>query len=327
VAIVIGCSGSTGSSLLKTILNRHSQIFAGPETELFAFPQVYTNWEDCKKKLLHHIKNDDWQIRKGMSLLQTEYAWKEEALLPIIAQSASFLEFVTAFFKKPLAIHGKQIWVEKTPANAAGLSPFLNHCPHGKAVQTIRNPYDTIASLMARGINAYAATAYYVYNTSIATSNLGNENYYHLKYEDLVAQPILTLNQLFSFLNIPFEADIVNEKNEQRAEPDAMPGWKHRETEAVKKSSIGRFYELEKEQQELIKAAFASFRINDAYLLKKRIKYADGKALCTVLDYEFLEGKPAKYRSLLQQYYWRDRLSRLKHGFWWQSFNYLGHLG
>jgi len=84
MSVVIGCSGSTGSSLLKTILNRHSQIFAGPEAALFAFPQVYDNWKVCKKQLLKGIKNEDWQLRKGMVLLQPEFGWKREELAQVI---------------------------------------------------------------------------------------------------------------------------------------------------------------------------------------------------------------------------------------------------
>ena len=34
--VVMGGSGSTGSSLLKNILNRHPDIFSGEETEFFA---------------------------------------------------------------------------------------------------------------------------------------------------------------------------------------------------------------------------------------------------------------------------------------------------
>ena len=176
--IIIGCSGSTGSSLLKTMLNRHSQIFAGPETGLFAYPQVYSEWDFCKTNLLGGIQTDGWAVDKGMNLLQEAYAWQTEELKEAIQQATSFQNFVPVFFQAPLKRHQKQYWIEKTPINAYGFQAFLNHYPTGKVIQIVRNPYDTVASLVARGLNAYWAAGYYVYNTAIATSSAQNARYY-----------------------------------------------------------------------------------------------------------------------------------------------------
>lgn len=324
MAIVIGCSGSTGSSLLKTILNRHSQIFAGPETALFAFPQVYNHWGNCKKKLIIDLKNDAWQTRKGANLLQPEFGWELPALQKAIVEADSFQTFVPTFFAKPLQKNKKTVWIEKTPANASGLIDFLQYFPQGKVIQTIRNPYDTIASLMARGINVYAATAYYVYNTAIATSAKNDTRYYQIKYEDLVLEPTETLLKLFDFLDLPFEQEILIAQHENRAEPVAMKGWKHEETASVKNSSINRFKELSPKKQALICEAFEGFRISPYYQEKYQIKYTSGQELCSVLDYEYLPIKGRQHRFLLKLYYWKDRLSRLKHGFWQQFFNYVG---
>jgi len=326
MSVVIGCSGSTGSSLLKTILNRHSQVFAGPEAALFAFPQVYDDWAISKKRLLNGIKNEDWQLRKGMILLQPEFGWEKQELEQIIASATSFQAFVEAFFDKPLKRENKQKWVAKTPANAVGLDSFLVHFRQGKVVQTVRNPYDTIASLVARGINAYAATAYYVYNTAAATSNRHNPRYYEIRYEDLVSDPASIIKALFTFLDLPFEPEILVAKHEKRAEPTAMKGWKHEETAAVKSSSVGRFQELEASKKDLIKAAFSTFRISENYLKKRRITYANGEELCEVLGYEYLPSETDKYQFLLKKYKWRDQLSRVKHGFYGQFFDYPGQL-
>lgn len=324
MAILIGCSGSTGSSLLKTILNRHSQLFAGPEAGLFAFPQVYDNWAQCKQQLLTGIKTDAWQMRKGMTLLQPAFGWKETALQQLIQKSTSFQEFVPAFFTPTLQQQNKQYWVAKTPANAIGMTAFLKHFPQGKAIQTIRNPYDTITSLMARGMNAYQATAYYVFNTAAATANHKQERYYHLKYEDLVAEPVETLKQLFAFLELTFEPEIVIAKHEKRAEPTAMKGWKHEETAAVKASSVGRFDALSAAEKALIYSAFSTFNISKSYQKKWHIPFSSGVELCTILGYDYVPGDVAKHRFLLKKYLWRDRLGRVKHGFYRQFFDYVG---
>lgn len=326
MSVVIGCSGSTGSSLLKTILNRHSQVFAGPEAALFAFPQVYDNWAVCKKTLLEGIRNEDWQLRKGMILLQPEFGWERKELEELMIASTSFTSFVKAFFAKPLKQESKQRWVAKTPANAVGLDPFLAHFPKGKVIQTVRNPYDTIASLMARGINAYAATAYYVYNTAAATSNRPNPRYHEIRYEDLVQHPAPVIKTLLTFLDLKYEPEILVAQHEKRAEPTAMKGWKHEETAAVKSSSIGRFQELETTKKDLIKAAFSTFRISENYLKKRKISYVNGEELCEVLGYEYLPSDLTKFQFLLKKYKWRDQLSRVKHGFYRQFLDYPGQV-
>lgn len=326
MAILIGCSGSTGSSLLKTILNRHSQIFAGPEAGIFAFPQVYDDWNKHKNQLLEGVKTDAWQMRNGMNLLQPAFGWQPENLQQTIAQANSFKAFIITFFANPLQQKNKQIWVAKTPANAIGMRAFLAHFSGGKAIQTIRNPYDTIASLMARGMNAYQATAYYVFNTAAATSNHQHERYYHLKYEDLVAKPESTLMELFTFLNLPFEPAILIAKHEKRAEPTAMKGWKHEETDVVKASSIGRFQTLSAAEKALVYSAFTTFRISESYQKKWQLSFNSGEELCAVLDYDYVAGDVKKHRFLLQKYLWKDRLSRVKHGFGWQFFDYVGEV-
>ncbi len=297
-------------------------LFAGPETALFAFPQVYKKWDSCKHRLLRNIKTDGWQMHKEMDLLQPEFGWKKLELKKLINRSNSFQLFVDQYFAKPLKRDHKQIWVEKTPANAYGFAAFLAHFSNGKVVQTIRNPYDAIASLMARGMNAFTATAYYVYHTAIATSCMEQERSFQLKYEELVLQPKAALRRLCAFLDIPFEPDIIIARHEKRTEPSTMSGWKHHETGAIKKSSIDRFLELPAEQKALIRAAFSTLEVSPFYRDKYGISLSSGADLCAALGYEYWEGDSSRHQLLLRRYYWRDRFIRIKHGFGKQFWTY-----
>ena len=314
--IIIGCSGSTGSSLLKTILNRHTQIFSGPETCLFAFPQVYDNWEMHQSTLLKNITTDGWVIRKGINLLQPAYGWTKEDLEKAIPKAPNFKSFVATFFSKPLAHSQKKYWIEKTPVNAYGFRSFLQAYSKGKTIHIVRNPYDTVASLMARGMNPYYAAGYYVYNTAIASSSNADDRYYQLKYEDLVAEPTATLEKLFRFLEIPFEENIIAAKYEQRKEPTTMDGWKHHETAPVQASSIGRFQELPTAQQALIQTALGAFKIHPTYEKKYHIQYTTCQELCELLDYDFQTLIDSKHLVTLKKYYWKSRFGRIRHQGW-----------
>jgi len=61
-------------------------------------------------------------------------------------------------------------------------------------------------------------------------------------------------------------------------------------------------------------------------LQKRQIKYANGEELCKILGYEYLPSSTADYQFLLKKYKWRDQLSRVKHGFYGQFFDYPGML-
>ena len=317
---IIGCSGSTGSSLLKTMLNRHTQIFSGPETCLFAFPQVYDNWERYQSTLLKNLRTDGWVIRKGINLLQPAYGWTPESLATAILKAPDFKNFVATFFNKSLVLNKKKYWIEKTPVNAYGFRSFLEAYPTGKTIQIVRNPYDTVASLIARGMNPYYAAGYYIYNTAIASSSNIDTRYYQLTYENLVAQPRPTLEKLFHFLDLPFEENIIAAKHEQRKEPTTMDGWKHHETAAVQASSIGRFKELSLAQQSLIQTALSTFKIHPAYEKKYHIKYTTCQELCEVLGYNFQTTIDTKHLATLKKYYWKSRLGRVRHQ-GWQAVN------
>lgn len=322
MCFVIGCSGSTGSSLLKTILNRHSQIFAGPETSLFAFPQVYDRWNHLNNKLHKGIITDGWSIKNGMDLLQEDIGWTATALNQVTQAAESFPDFVNRFFGLPLKKYQKQYWLEKTPINAYGAAAFLEHFPEGKVIQIIRNPYDTVASLVSRNINPYWATGYYVYNTAIMSSVHHSPSYYQLTYEDLVEKPHYTLESLFHFMDLPFEQEIIEARHEKRKEPTTIRGWKHHETGSIQSSSIGRFGELPPPQQELIKSALTHFEIQANYLDKYQIQFKNAAELCQHFDYPFLQSSITP--KSLKKYYWKDRFSRIKRGKSQQFFNYPG---
>lgn len=310
---------------MKTILNRHSQIFAGPETGLFGFPQLYGNWEYHKYKMLKGLYTNGWALRDRVELLSDEFGWTEGKLLQAIRSSNRFPEFVDRFFSLPLERYSKCYWVEKTPINAYGFSAFLKNHPNGKAVQIVRSPYDTVASLVARGINVYWAAGYYVYNTAIATSSNPSPRYHQLAYEELAARPIPVLKKLFDFMEMPFEPHICTPSQKEKSEEVKMKGWKHSETGDIKKSSIGRFGELPGKEQALIKSALASFQINKGYLKKYGIRYKNCRELCEALGYPFLPPEK-KHALVLIKYYCKDRLARIKHHRPQQFFDYPGKL-
>lgn len=244
MSILIGCSPSTGSSLLRRILNRHSMVFCGSETSLFAKEELYINWKKNKNKLtkpsIFGLSNAGWHNFIGVEFSE-EYNISHKAFKDLIAsETTTFSSFISGLYKPILEDHNKSIWAEKTPSNAFTLELFLNEFKNSKVIHLVRNPLDTIASLYNRGMSMYNATAVYLMNTAKGLELYDNDNCLTIHYEELVTRPKDILMQLCNFLDIPFE-EKMHEATKAEKGIAHMDGWKYKETEKVQQGSIGRF--------------------------------------------------------------------------------------
>jgi len=254
MAILIGGSPSTGSSLLRRVLNRHSQVFCGSETSIFSKEKLYTDWSRYKSKLISRsfsrLLNAGWHHYRSIDV-DSEYILSKESLLGIVESSQSFPEFSEHLYARTLAHHGKTVWAEKTPSNAFTMQLFLDTFPDSKVVHITRDPLDCIASLVNRGMDVYNAICVYMMNTSKALEVHSNPSAYLIKYEDLTQQPEQTIKQLMAFLGLSYESSML-EPDEKPQGVVSMKGWQYKETDAIKSKAIGRFFKLSSENQKLI---------------------------------------------------------------------------
>ncbi len=252
MAVLIGCSPSTGSSLLRRMLNRHSEIFCGSETYLFSKEALYTDWQQSHKKLLRPslfgLTNAGWHIFVGVELGE-DYNYSKLDFKKLLAKRHSdFSKFINAFYEPLMKKNKASVWVEKSPSNAFTLDLFLDHFTTGKAIHIVRDPLDVVASLYNRGMTMYNATAVCLLNMS-KILNIPSDKIITVKYESLVANPTDVLSELCSFLELSFEPIMLLP---QRGESGGttMKGWNYEETQKVEQGSVGRFQKLNTQLQE-----------------------------------------------------------------------------
>ncbi|MCB0521004.1 MAG: sulfotransferase [Lewinellaceae bacterium] len=312
--ILAGGSGSTGSSLLQAILNRHPSVLAGQETCLFIYPHLFYKWNRYKNYLLSRgilgVKSTGWSLRNGADLLHPDYGWERAELESVIRQSTDFKSFVGQFFKKTMQRTGAVLWVEKTPQNAVSFQVFLREFPQGRVVQMTRNPLDTMASLLARGFHPYEAAGYYIYHTAAAASVMGHERYYLVAYEDLVQRPHLVTRPLLSFMGVPADDHILQPTEEELANPVKIDSWNHSERGTIASTSVGRFQSLPETEQRLIIAALNVFRISPLHQQQHGIKIAGYQALCQEFGYEYQETDPRPFLADFERFRRRDMWRR-----------------
>jgi hypothetical protein len=294
MSCLIGGAGSSGTTLLRVILDNHPNIFSGPEISLFNKERLYKKWNENKIKLLHDksgLSTDGWFPYPSNHLLAESYGWTKIELIELINQSSSIWEFVERYFERPLQSYKKNIWIEKTPSNTYGFRYFLEHSEKLKVVHMIRNPYDAVTSLVKRNMSPFFAAGLWVYNNSTGASVYPDyKNQYKLiKYENLVSLFDSTIESILEFIGVQSydTAGLVSSGHDSQG----ILSWNHNPSGEISNKSVGSFNKLNETQQELIKQALCFFRIRKKIMEKKVLKYDSAIELCEVFGYEFLPPK------------------------------------
>lgn len=309
----MGGSPSTGSSLLVNILNRHSMIFAGSETYFFLHRQLQENWSEYKGRLLQTgkvfgLKSPAWFVFNGVLSENKDYGWSREELEGLVRESQTYEEYVERFFSRPVVRDGKTTWIEKSPANSFNFKFFADRYPDAKFIQVIRNPYDTAASLMKRGHDAWYCAGRCLFSNARALGAADLPNYYAVSYENLVVNPEQELSGLLRFLGLSEEVNLPEPQEEEKDKVVQMQGWQHNEYGKIGKSSVGRFQKLPKEEQKLLRAAFSAFELSEKYVIDPRLRRAED--IFARLGYEYKPEKVRPFKEKLHEQRTKDMIKR-----------------
>lgn len=298
MSYLIGGSGSSGTTFLKTILDNHPEIFSGAELALFNKERLYRDWNKWKTRLVSSrfpFSTDGWFPYASHNLWHESYGWEQGEIASLIEGSHSLMEFVEIFFSRPLKKNNKTIWVEKTPSNTYGFQDFLKLSGDHKVIHMVRNPYDTVASLIKRGMSPVFAAGVWVYNNSagFSASTMSSQRFFLLRYEDLVESFESSSLSIISFLGAS-RVESVQFGAENKNQPSGIQSWNNSPSGPVSKTSVGSFAKLDLETQEIIKQALHFFRVRDAVANRKKLVVSSAVQLCDIYDYEYLLPQSAR---------------------------------
>jgi hypothetical protein len=187
----------SGTSLLRRILNSHSQIWCPPESFFLKnFCELYKSPGTRVGLSGFGLNNDDEEYRRQIAAWAARY---HEA------------------YRKGC---GKKRWADKTPAYIAIASDLAEL--FGSSAQFValyRHPFDIVYSIFSRGwkLGAYhqdplVRAVSYVSDTLKRLADFvdsGTAEVFALRYEDMTAAPRQTLGGLFSFLGVPWEDEVL----------------------------------------------------------------------------------------------------------------------
>ena len=239
--IIIGGSGSSGSTLLATIINRHPDISIGPELSLFNKPVIYNEpYHLFSKNLESYIvkgtSTQGWFLYWKTLRELKKYGWDKNELIKMSYNCKNNVEFIDNFFNRYLEENNSSIWAEKTPSNSYCFQSFLKLYPNGRIIHIYRDYRDVVSSLKRRGMNSYYASMLYLYNTSTALGCRKQENYYELSYEELVTDPSRSINDLCKFLKVPYNKKMIKESKGENV--SQIKSWRNNPSGEIRSNSI-----------------------------------------------------------------------------------------
>jgi hypothetical protein len=214
LCFVIG-SPRSGSTLLMRILNATSNIYSRPEPHLFPALAHLGFWNAVDKAPYDQLQAQDGTRNFVADLPGGEADYYDACRA-----------YMDVLYGRMLstAAGNEQYFLDKTPANALVL-PFMERVyPDAKYIVLTRHPaaiFASYANSFFDGDFASAANFNPIVSRYVPAMadflRTAKAPHLHVRYEDLVSDPEATLERISSFLDIPFEFEVVNYKKKEVA--------------------------------------------------------------------------------------------------------------
>ncbi|WP_058306694.1 sulfotransferase family protein [Gracilibacillus massiliensis] len=251
----ICCCGSSGSTLLSHLLNRHPEMVCGEELSIFSNNKMYEkfnlvrdNFDFIMNKSLPDFPYSPFPNQPGKQILTSysTYNMNYSDLKNWILQANTFIDFTFHIKEHILNMTNKKIWVEKTPENIMAVGNFLNHFngDNVKVIHIVRDPRDVILSLMKRGYTFTNSAERWLSSVSFIQKYRNDDRVLEIRYEDLVNSPNIILEKICEFIDTKFHndyfySDRYESKNIKRE--SGLKSWDNNPKAKISKNSIKKF--------------------------------------------------------------------------------------
>jgi len=128
-------------------------------------------------------------------------------------------QIISGIFEENAQAEGKKRWGDKTPYYILHLDTILEMYPNAQIIHLIRDGRDCALSMLERKwdlqiFNTYHAA--YTWDRYVTAGKVFGAkhpaSYYEIRYEDILDQPVASIQKLCYFLNIEFNESVINFK-------------------------------------------------------------------------------------------------------------------
>lgn len=220
--VFIGGNMKSGTTLLLQLLDSHSDMVVMPgdshymnsnkKLKKYDFNSIARYW--LKRMINPTPAGTNWFLGKNSEQYFTFLTYLELFLNEDRFDYSPFVCVVSAVYAtKHKNSLQKICWVEKTPKNEYCVENIFRTFPKARFINLIREPLSNISSL--KRLSHYRDSSFSAWHEALGYKKLANKalknfndhknDYYILKYEDMVSDTENTMRKVSDFLDVPFE--------------------------------------------------------------------------------------------------------------------------
>ena len=225
----------SGTTLLRVLLDSHSQILALPETPWIS--GAYGGPLSLRQLLLD-LADGPYGAQRNVAGIARAH---------ILRTGAAFLE---QLFEPALKARGKRVLAFKTPSDIPHLEFLTALLPAARYIHITRDGRDVALSQLSKKgsfflqLRGYKSLSYgnvfrrWMEWETLARAILhrGDLNVLHLRYEDLIADPARQMNRITTFLGLPFEPGMLD----YAAQTHDYPKWEAGSSDVAQRQGLTR---------------------------------------------------------------------------------------
>ena len=264
---VVGCPRS-GTTKLTDIINRHSSIVSSSETHFFninwdlAFNKDLEDFISSDKfsNFLEHFRIQDFlKLNKLSQEVFIEEFKKNYSDNQALSNLSSKDIYLKSLFDVIVSLslqndqYGASIFCEKTPQHIRSVDKILYYYPEAKFIHVIRDGRDVVNSLLkmpwrpdglinnARFWKKFVKFGFAMQNH--LEQNGKQNQWFNLRYEELLESPEEVLHLMCDFLGLEYEAAMLenDEILDSKVYADWESKWKHKVTLDLDMARIGAY--------------------------------------------------------------------------------------
>jgi hypothetical protein len=241
--IFIGGCGSSGTTLLRKMINAHPNICCGPEMSVFDRPKIYDlsmahlytlfrldDFDELDEGCVYPVRFQPMDKSYcGLSDAgHRKFYFEDKAQVErMFDQVENPADFLRLYFDTWAESKKKGRWAEKTPNNIFTSEMILNKYQDGLFINVIRDARDVLLSLMQRrNISPYIGIFRWLAATEAGLrTQTKNNRFMTVRYEDLIMQTEKALELVCGFIDEDYDPAMLDYwKNPLPEEIEFNPG-------------------------------------------------------------------------------------------------------
>jgi hypothetical protein len=207
----------------------------------------------------------------------------------------------------------KDIYCEKSPPNIFAIETFVGLNINHAGIVTIRNPLDTITSLMKRNISLTSASAIWICEAKLISHLQKIDSIYINKYEDLITNTDDNLNKLLKWIGVQGSAkELIRKIGRKKLSPrrstnkrECIETWNYSPFEGIKKDGILASIRILSIEQRL---AIRCFKLKKTYMKIYNSKNETMSEVANYFGYDyknyFVTGEKITFRKAFKAYFY-----------------------